>query len=151
MGAEMYIYIMKSVFLQLTWWSKCCNKCFYGAVISVCGHHVCSFSRKHNCDYKWDLDFFYNNSINVKLIKRLAFSTPYCLFLLYNRQQKSYQTQSQHCFASLSNMMVFCSWMNQPFTRFASITKTQLTMICCHILVVLIPHFDCCFPVFFTF
>ncbi len=34
----------------------------------------------------------------------------FALFL----QHKQIRTQPQHSFASLSNMTVFCSWMNQP-------------------------------------
>ncbi len=32
-----------------------------------------TFSRKYNHDYKCDIDFFYNSSINERLIKRLVF------------------------------------------------------------------------------
>ncbi len=47
------------------------------------------------------------SSINKKLIKRLL-DTILPVFALFH-QQKSLQTQSQHCFVSLSNMTVIRS------------------------------------------
>ncbi len=72
---KMYIFIplhivnqyhtKSAVFLQkFTWWLK-----LYGAVLSVCGHHVSSFSPKMTTITNVIL-ILYNSSINKKLILR---------------------------------------------------------------------------------
>ncbi len=57
----------------------------------------------------------YNSSINNKVILRdLCFRHHISCFCYISPTKKWFQTQPQHCFASLGNLTVFRSWMNQP-------------------------------------
>ncbi len=81
----------------------------------------------------------YNSSINNKLILRnLCFRHHIACFCSIS-PTKNNSKQLQHCLASLSNMMVIRSWMNQSFKLFGSVAMTHLlTVTRCHLLVVLI-------------
>ncbi len=85
----------------------------------------------------------YNSSINNKLILRyLRFRCHIACFCSIS-PSKNNSTQLQHCFASLSNMRVICSWMIQSFKWFNSAAVTQLLPVTfCHLLAILISHLN---------
>ncbi len=80
--------------------------------------------------------FFYNK----KLIKRLGFRHHIPCFCSISTEiipNTAHHSTVLHLWA----MMVFCSWMNQPFKWFGSIAMTHLlTVTCWHLLAVLISH-----------
>ncbi len=88
-------------------------------------------SSKNKHDYKCDI--LYNSSINKLILRDLCFRHHIACFCSIS-PTKNYSKQLQHCFASLSNMTIFSSWMNQPFKWFGSVAMTHLlTVTCCHL------------------
>ncbi len=83
----------------------------------------------------------YNSSINNKLILRNLRFRHHIAYFCSISPTKNYFKQLPHCLASLSNMTMFSSWMNQPFKWFGSVTMTHLlTVTWCRLLAILISH-----------
>ncbi len=90
----------------------------------------------------------YNSSINNKLILRdLCFRHHIACFCSISPTKNNSKQPPEHSFASLSNLTVFRSWMNQPIKWFGSVAVLLLiylthllTGTCCHLLAVLISH-----------
>ncbi len=132
MGAEnvhiyiIYIYIISYSYLKITTKKKSSKISMITNVILI----------------------LYNSSINNKLILRdLCFRHHIACFCSISPTKNNSKQPPEHSFASLSNLTVFRSWMNQPIKWFGSVAVLLLiylthllTVTCCHLLAVLISH-----------